>query len=293
MNATRSLNCKNVTKKYGDKIVLNQVNFTLEEGKIYGLIGRNGAGKTTLLSILAAHAPLTEGEVLLDEETVWENTNALQYICFSRELNLSAASPLWNMRVKEYLRMAAIYFPFWDQMYADKLIKQFELNTKEKFGKLSKGMLSMVTIIVALASKAPFTFLDEPVAGLDVVMRRVFYKLLLEEYTLSGRTFVISTHIIEEVSDVLEEVLIIDKGKLLLKENTVELLEKAVEVSGLSEVVDKAVNGLDIQCVETVGRRKHAVVLLKEDETIKEEYDVTVKPVGLQDLFVAMCGNEA
>ena len=84
-------------------------------------------------------------------------------------------------------------------------------NVNKKINKLSKGMLSMVTITVALASKAEFTFMDEPVAGVDVVMREQFYRVLLEEFAESGRTFVISTHIIEEASDVFEEVIMLDK----------------------------------------------------------------------------------
>lgn len=136
------------------------------------------------------------------------------------------------MKVKEYLRAASIYMPGWDKEYADRLIREFELDTKARINKLSKGMLSMVTIVVALASKAEFTFLDEPVAGLDVVMRETFYKLLLEEFAESGRTFVISTHIIEEAADVFEEVIVLNKGRIILKENTQELLERACHVSG-------------------------------------------------------------
>ena len=94
-------------------------------------------------------------------------------------------------------------------------------------------MLSMVTILVAMASKAEFTFLDEPVAGLDVVAREQFYQLLLEEYTETGRTFVLSTHIIEEAADVMEEVIILDRGKILLKENTQELVDRARYVTAL------------------------------------------------------------
>ena len=106
-------------------------------------------------------------------------------------------------------------------------------------------MLSMVTIIVALASKADFTFLDEPVAGLDVVMREYFYHKLMEEYTETGRTFVISTHIIEEAADLMEEVIMIKDGSLLLKEYTLDLLERSYHVSGLAEVVDQAAEGFE------------------------------------------------
>ncbi len=98
----------------------------------------------------------------------------------------------------------------------------------------------MVTIITAMASKAPFTFLDEPVAGLDVIAREQFYQLLLDEYTETGRTFVVSTHIIEEASDIFEEVIIVDKGEILLKENTQELLNRAYHISGHEDLVKAA-----------------------------------------------------
>ena len=97
------------------------------------------------------------------------------------------------------------FYPHWDKEMAESLVQKFHLDIKQKLGKISKGMLSMVTIITAMASKAPFTFLDEPVAGLDVIAREQFYQLLLDEYTETGRTFVVSTHIIEEASDIFEE----------------------------------------------------------------------------------------
>ncbi len=87
-----------------------------------------------------------------------------------------------------------MYYPHWDKAYAEQLVQRFGLKTKKRISKLSKGMLSMVTIVLALASRAPVTILDEPVAGLDVVAREDFYKLLLEDYTETGRTFIISTH---------------------------------------------------------------------------------------------------
>ena len=192
-----NLTCENITKAYSGKEVLQNVTLTLEQGKIYGLIGRNGAGKTTLLSILSAQNPATRGTVALDGQRVWENRKSLEQICFSREINASAESGLASMKLKEYLRIASTYYVHWDKDMEKRLVALFGLNVKKALSKLSKGMQSMVTIIVALCSKAPFTFLDEPVAGLDVVAREQFYKLLLEEYSASGRTFVVSTHIID------------------------------------------------------------------------------------------------
>ena len=167
-----SIVCNGIGKIYGKKQVLKNINLTLEKGKIYGLIGRNGAGKTTLLSIMSAQNPASEGTVTWNGENVWENRKALDHICFSRELSINLyGSGVSGMKVKDYLKTASYYYPDWDQALAEELIKKFELNTKQRINKMSKGMLSMVTIIVALASKADFTFMDEPVAGLDVVMR--------------------------------------------------------------------------------------------------------------------------
>ena len=284
--------CENLTKQYGKKTVLDHVNLTLESGKIYGLIGRNGAGKTTLLSLMSNQNPISDGTATIDGQRIWENTKALSRICFSRELNLSAESALSSYTLKAYLRAAETYLPHWDKEMAARLLELFGLEKKKKLGKLSKGMLSMVTILVAMASKAEFTFLDEPVAGLDVVAREQFYQLLLEEYTETGRTFVLSTHIIEEAADVMEEVIILDRGKILLKENTQELVDRARYVTGLADQVDGATAGLPCHHVENIGRSKAVTVLLPEGEDLNPGYDVTVQPVNLQKLFVALCGEE-
>lgn len=284
--------CKNLTKQYGSKTVLDHVNLTLESGKIYGLIGRNGTGKTTLLSLMSNQNPISEGTATIDGQRIWENPKALSRLCFSRELNLSAESALSSYTVKAYLRAAETYLPHWDKDMASRLLELFGLDRKKKLGKLSKGMLSMVTILVAMASKAEFTFLDEPVAGLDVVAREQFYQLLLEEYTETGRTFVLSTHIIEEAADVMEEVIILDRGKILLKENTQELVDRARYVTGLADQVDGATAGLPCHHVENIGRSKAVTVLLPEGEDLNTGYDVTVQPVNIQKLFVALCGEE-
>lgn len=284
--------CENLTKQYGSKTVLDHVNLTLESGKIYGLIGRNGAGKTTLLSLMSNQNPISAGTATIDGQRIWENPKALSRICFSRELNLSAESALSSYTLKAYLRAAETYLPHWDKEMAARLLELFGLEKKKKLGKLSKGMLSMVTILVAMASKAEFTFLDEPVAGLDVVAREQFYQLLLEEYTETGRTFVLSTHIIEEAADVMEEVIILDHGKILLKENTQELVDRARYVTGLADQVDGATAGLPCHHVENIGRSKAVTVLLPEGEELHPGYDVTVQPVNLQKLFVALCGEE-
>lgn len=287
----KKLICSGITKKYGKKEVLHKVDLELEPGKIYGLIGRNGAGKTTLLSIMSAQNPTTQGQVLLGETPVWENQEALRHIYFSREINPNS-TVYSGLKVKEHLKIAAAYLPNWDQEMADRLVTLFHLDKKKRISKLSKGMASMLTIVTALASKADFTFLDEPVAGLDVVAREQFYRLLVEEFTESGRTFVVSTHIIEEASDVFEEVIFLHEGEILLKENTQELLEHCVYVSGKTEAVEEAVKGKEIHARQILGRSQGVMVRLKEEEQILPDGQITLQHMNLQKIFVSLCSGE-
>ncbi len=286
-----SLVCKNLTKTYHKTEVLKNIDLEIEKGKIYGLIGRNGAGKTTLLSVLTAQNPASGGTVCCNGSPVWENQEVLDCLCFSRELNPMTPSGANSMKIKEYLKIASIFFPHWDKAMADELVKLFHLDVKKRISKVSKGMMSMVTIIVAMASKAEITMMDEPVAGLDVVAREQFYRLVLDEYTKTGRTFVISTHIIEEAADIFEEVIILKDGRILCKENTQELLERSVHVSGNAQDVDAACAGLQAFHEKKMGRSKGVTVLLKDGQKLAEGHGLTVQPVSLQELFLALCGE--
>lgn len=287
------LTAQGIRKTYGKQEVLHGIDLELESGKIYGLIGRNGAGKTTLLSILTAQNPASAGTVTFEGQPVWENPDALEHLCFSRELNPLTGNNASTLKVKDYLKVAAAFFPHWDSEMAEQLVKEFGLDRKKRISKLSKGMLSMVTIVVALASKAEFTFLDEPVAGLDVVARERFYQLLVEEFSESGRTFLVSTHIIEEAADIFEEVIMVDQGYILLKENTQDLLERSYHISGHEEEVDRATEGMKVHHEELLGRSKGVTVLLDPGQEFPKDCDVSIQKPSLQKIFVALCGEES
>lgn len=285
----KSLTCKGVYKAFGKNEVLRGVDLTIDPGKIYGLIGRNGIGKTTLLGIMTGQNTCDRGSVTYGGEPVWENEKVIGEICFSRELSPTLLFGQNNLRVKEYFKMAECYYPRWDQEYAMRLVKEFGLDLKKKVCKMNKGMMSMVTIVLALASCAPITILDEPVAGLDVYMRDRFYSLLLEDYARTERTFVISTHIIEEAANLLEETIILNDGVIALKENTQDLIDSCRYIGGLDEKVDEAVRGFTVLHEEALGRSKTVCVRLNADQAAElDGYgdELTVSPVPLQKIFV-------
>jgi len=291
---TGILKAEGIVKTYGEQEVLKNLDLSVEPGKIYGLIGRNGVGKTTLLSILTGQNKRDAGSVTYNDEEVWENQTALDALCFSRELSPTQFNGPNNFKVGQYIKSAAIFYPHWDKEYAEALKSEFKLEDKKKISQLSKGQMSMVTILIALASRAPITILDEPVAGLDVVMRERFYQLLLQDHMDTGRTFIVSTHIIEEAANVFEQILILDEGRIIENTPTDALLEQFRSLSGHEKEVDRACAGLEVLTTQTLGLHKSCVVRSSPEKLTALErsgMDVSIAPVSLQNVFVALCGH--
>ena len=219
---------KQLTKSYGQFNAVQDASFSIYEGKIYGLLGRNGAGKTTLMKMITAQIFPTAGDLNVFGKNPYENSNALSQICFIKE---SQEYPN-HYSVLDVLKVSKSIFPNWDDSFSTTLIDDFNLPLKRRIKQLSRGMLSAVGIVIGLASRAPLTIFDEPYLGLDAVSREVFYNRLLEDYSEHPRTIVLSTHLIDEVSNLLEHVLVIDNGKLIIDKNTEELRGKAYTVTG-------------------------------------------------------------
>lgn len=288
----KSLTARSLCKTYGKVRALDHVSLTLEPGHIYGLIGRNGAGKTTLLAGLTAQLPLDEGQVAYGGAPVWENEAALADLCFSRELTGKLGASTAGLRVKDYLKAGRLFYPHWDEAYAQKLVRLFGLEEKKRLNALSKGMTSAVTIVLALASRAPVTMMDEPAAGLDVVAREDFYRLLLEDHTGTGRTFVISTHILEEAAPVFERVMVMKEGRLIENCETDALLAQFCAVSGRDDAVAAACEGYEVLHTEALGRQVLCTVRAPRETVAARGLDVDCTALSLQKVFVALCGHE-
>ncbi|XEC96141.1 ATP-binding cassette domain-containing protein [Paenibacillus tarimensis] len=274
-----------VTKAYGTTKALDRVSFRLEENKIYGMLGRNGAGKTTLMHILTAQMFATSGSVQLFGEAPYENDGVLRRVCFIKESQLYPRS----LKVKDVLALSASFFPNWDRDFALKLADDFDLPLNRRVEKLSRGMHSSVGIIVGLASRAPLTIFDEPYLGLDAVARGLFYDRLLADYAEHPRTIMLSTHLIGEVSRLLEHVLLIDRGRLLLNEDAETLRGSAFTATGPKSKVETFAAGREALHTESVGGLSSLTVrgtLNPETKRQAGELGLELGPVSLQRLFI-------
>ena len=280
-----SIQVEQLTQRFGETTALDNVSFSLDAGKIYGLLGRNGSGKSTLLSIVAAFRKPTSGQVLVDSEPVFENGRLTRQICLIRD----SVDVITDEPIKDAISFAASVRPYWDQAYADQLIDRFGLDRNKKVNKLSRGQHSALGVVLGLAARAPLTMFDESYLGMDAPSRYIFYDELLADYVRHPRTIIISTHLIEEVSKLFEEVLIIDRGKLLLHDEQERLLQRGASVTGQADAVDRFMNGLNVLNVRQLGSTKSATVFGELDGARLHEAETAgldVGPVALQDLFV-------
>jgi ABC-2 type transport system ATP-binding protein len=280
-----------LTKLYKGVTAVDAVSFSLAGEKIYGLLGRNGAGKTTIMQMLTAQIFATSGSLQVFGEHPYENNRVLSRVCFIKE---SQKYPD-HFRVADVLAMSAVFFPHWEREYASALIEDFRLPLKRKMKALSRGMVSSVGIVVGLASHAPLTIFDEPYLGLDPVARSVFYDRLIEDYTAHPRTVILSTHLIDEVSRILEHVLVIDNGKLIIDEDADALREQAFTVTGLATKVETFTAEKDVIDRKPFGALVSATVtgnIDTEGRKQAETLGLELAPVSLQQLIVHLTSGK-
>lgn len=280
---------KNVTKNFGTTRALDNINLKFEENKIYGLLGRNGAGKSTLLNVITNRIFSNDGEVIVDGLLAKENDEAQKNIYLMSEKTLYPE----KMKIKEIFKWTKEFYPLFDTEYAKNLADQFALNLNKTVRTLSTGYTSIFKVIIAMAVNTPYMLLDEPVLGLDANHRDLFYKLLIERYSKDPCTIVISTHLIEEVSNVVEQVVIIKEGKIIKNESRDDLLEKGYTISGKATDIDRYIQGKNVIGTDVLGGLKTAYILEKLERNIEKEYPVIpngleVSKLDLQKLFIKL-----
>lgn len=288
MNAgTEGISLRGLGKSYGSTRVLEGIDLDLAPGHIYGLLGANGVGKTTLMAVICNHTFRSAGEVLIDGVDPAENAAVLERTRFVHE------DQLYNdaYRLANVLHIAADFAPDWDAAFADHLVERFRLPLKTKTKRMSRGQRSALAIVIALASRSPYTFLDEPYLGLDPAARSIFYDELLRDYAEHPRTIVLSTHLIDEAADLMEEVIVLAQGGVALRADVDQARQRAFIVRGLESDVRRLIGARPILSERRLGRILSATVegtLRPDDEELAEAAHLSLEPPSLHELVAAI-----
>ncbi len=203
---------RGLTRRFGSKVALNQVSLAVPRGLVFGLVGANGAGKTTLIRHILGLLRPTAGSVsVFGRDPIGDPAGVLGRIGYLSEEN---DLPGW-MRVDELLRFSRAFYPSWDPAYAEELRQQFGLDPAARIKNLSKGQRARAGLIVALAYRPDLLVLDEPSSGLDPIVRRDILGAIIRTIADQGRTVLFSSHLLDEVERVADQVAMLQKGQLL------------------------------------------------------------------------------
>ncbi len=213
------LKINNLNKKFDDKYILKDINLTISNGKIIGLLGKNGAGKTTLIKIINDLLTPTSGEILIKGNKVGvETKKIISYLPERTYLNK-------QMKVKEILNYFADFYENFDIQKAKKLLEDLDLDINQNLSKMSKGMQEKVGLVLVMSREADLYILDEPLGGVDPATRDYILDTILSNFN-ENASVIISTHLISDIERILDEVIFIDNGSIAIHSNTDELRTK-------------------------------------------------------------------
>lgn len=295
-----SLDLKNVTKKYGDKTVVNDISLTLENGKMLGFLGRNGAGKTTTFRMILGLTPLTEGSVTYNGNKMGENMfNKVGYLPEERGLHP-------KMKVKDELKYLATLkgMPKKDFDKAlDYWLNRFKIteNKDKKIESLSKGNKQKIQLLASLIHRPELLILDEPFSGLDPVNVELL-KSAVKDLNKEGTTIIFSSHRMEHVEELCDDVCILNHGDLVLQ-GDIQAIKDQFDLKKVLIETDKKLEELeDIEGLSQVNRSKREITLTVEDQATAERvYEVVTKSgfvkrfqvlePSIQDIFIEKVGD--
>ena len=214
-----------VTKRFEDTLALDGLTMTVPKGSIYGLMGLNGAGKTTIIKHLAGFLKEDEGDITIDGEHVMDNEELKKRVVFIPD-------DLFFFRSYSMKEMAAYFsriYPAWDQERFEAMASDFQLNTGSNIGKFSKGMKKQAAFCLAMATKPDYLILDEPVDGLDPIVRHKLWHYIMADVADREMTVLISSHNAKEMEDVCNYIGIMSHGKMVLEGDLLEMGDVSIE----------------------------------------------------------------
>jgi ABC-2 type transport system ATP-binding protein len=285
-----------LTRTYGEKKALNSINVNVARGSVVGLLGANGAGKTTLIKHILGLLRAQQGSVkVFGLDPVKDPVGVLSRIGYLAEEN---DLPSW-LRVRELLRYSAAFRPTWDAEYANSLISQFGLNPNDRLANLSKGQRARAGLTIALAFRPDFLLLDEPSSGLDPVVRRDILGAIIRTISQEGRTVIFSSHLLSEVEQVCDRVVMLSKGEVVLDDELDEVKRTHFRICLRWKIARQDhphIDGAVFWQAGTAGEQEWKALWRGEPHVLEAEAaaldaQLSMREASLDDIFVALAAG--
>jgi ABC-2 type transport system ATP-binding protein len=275
---------RNLSVRYGAKRAVDDVSFTIPKGRVVGLLGHNGAGKTTLMKAMVGLAAAKGQLVMLGLDPRRQRTQLLEQACYIPDV---AVLPRWA-RVEELITLMSGLHPRFSAERARQLLRRTSVGLRDKVKTLSKGMLAQAHLALIAAVDAKLMILDEPTLGLDVLSRKAFYEMLIDEWCDGERSVLISTHQVEEIESLLSDVLMLNEGKLVLSISLEDMDRRFVAFSHDSAVAEQMAAAHPLLRYRTgAGTAGNAAIFDGEPPAHVQALGQRMRP-SLVDLFVAL-----
>lgn len=290
----RMIELKNISKKMGSKQVLKDISFQLDEGEIFGLLGRNGSGKTTLLRVIQQIIAPDSGEVFFKGIRIKDHPKVKRNIAF-----MPVQQPFYDKyNYKQLVELLRTIYPDFDVTYANELINRYGISETTKFRELSTGLKKQLSLVLTLAIKPAVILLDEPTDGIDAVTRHDVLQLLIDEVAERNTTILITSHRLEDIERMCNRIGFMDDNEL---SQVMDLDELKADYTKLQVVFEEDVNlkirEQGISILDKAG--VFYTLLLKKDEEENKRFLKSLNPkvwneipVSLEEVFIAKFGGK-
>lgn len=283
---------RNVMKEFDGFRALDNMSMTVQTGSVYGLVGPNGAGKSTIIRHLTGIYRQDAGEIKIDGAPVFENPEVKSRIAYIPDDIFYYA----NASIREMMDFYRSIYPHFDAERFKKLADVFGLDPKRQMRRLSKGMQKQAAFWIAVSLRPEILILDEPVDGLDPVMRRQIWSIIMADVAENGTTVLVSSHNLRELEDVCDSVGIMNKGKIMIERSLNELQENIVKIQLALPDGESLPEGLDILHKSSTGRLQSLIMHGTQEELTEKLQSahplfIDAVPLTLEEIFIYELGG--
>lgn len=283
---------RNVMKEFDGFRALDNMSMTVQTGSVYGLVGPNGAGKSTIIRHLTGIYRQDAGEITIDGAPVFENPEVKSRIAYIPDDIFYYA----NASIREMMDFYRSIYPHFDAERFKKLADVFGLDPKRQMRRLSKGMQKQAAFWIAVSLRPEILILDEPVDGLDPVMRRRIWSIIMADVAENGTTVLVSSHNLRELEDVCDSVGIMNKGKIMIERSLNELQENIVKIQLALPDGESLPEGLDILHKSSTGRLQSLIMHGTQEELTEKLQSahplfIDAVPLTLEEIFIYELGG--